>query len=243
MDYNYDDDNYQYYQNGYTSNNQNSRYFSAYHANEPKPPPLQSLFIAIRSYIERKMLDSPHQVLIGLISTFLVIILFRNYNYEEADFDENERSTINILIIQCREVIFDIIESIWIFLSSIINLFSRIRMLLFSTPYDNVKHVDANSDTHQNIISDENSGRRFFERRDSMPPLTGDKIQKVKKNVEIEPAFLTDGEYPPGWLTFDPKHGLVVKQSIRKKKDNGDNNLGSRNFMEEEKKESGKPSN
>ena len=81
---NYNDDDFQHYKHEYYTsngnNNQNAYFSSAYHANGQTPPPIQSLFLAIRSYIERKMLDSPSHV--AVVTTFLVIIIFRIYRYE-----------------------------------------------------------------------------------------------------------------------------------------------------------------
>jgi len=39
-----------------------------------------------------------------------------------------------------------------------------------------------------------------------------------RKSDQIEPAFLSENEYPSGWLVFDPVYGVIPKEEAEKRK-------------------------
>merc|ERR1711897_128993 len=85
----------------------NQYYSSAYYANEATPPPIQSLYLFLRSFIVNKAYDSP-TFIISFVTAIVAILLFR------TPFKRNQ-----------------LINSVYFYLSSITLLLTRLRLVFF----------------------------------------------------------------------------------------------------------------
>jgi len=224
----FDEDEFRYYsqhQHQYDQTTQyNNYYSSAYYANGFSPPPLQSLIIAIRRYLEQKVYEWPH-FFSSVIISLLVVFLFRFFR-NEGEYELRERRQYRFILplSRWRDFFLYYVETILLSLSSL--------RLGFSSTSPHFQ-LSRGARTYE-----DNDGERGAQRRASLPPLR-ETTSAEQPSLDIhtfctdaiEPAFLSEDEYPSGWLVYDPVFGVISKEALESWK------KGRESTHEEEKKE------
>jgi len=219
---------------GDTSFLSQNRYTSPYYS-DGRTPPVQRFAIQIYLLFEGFVV-SHHWSVIFIITIIATILIHWAFVDKRKPHQEHPRSYYNSLYSFLQSILpssamalLNTIISIWIYFYALFESATQLRLHI-KTGW---KELDS-QDSPDLSISMQNRG--FTSSLPDLEELVQDshdnkQVQETNldETEELQPAFTDVAQYPEGWLTFDPKYGLIeIKElnRIRKIHDTLTSNAG-----------------
>jgi len=202
---------------GETSFLSQNRYTSPYYS-DGRTPPVQRFALQIYFLFEGFVVSHNWSV-IFIITIIATILIHRAFMDKKKPRQEHTRSYYNSLYSFLQPILpsyamalLNTIISIWIYFYVLFESATQLRLHIKTGRKQLESH-----DSPDLSVSMQNRG--FTSSLPDLEELVQDKqVQETNldETEELPPAFEDVDQYPEGWLTFDPKYGLIEIMELRR---------------------------